>query len=277
MYLLRERSILGLGLSCSTKVWWIAFHFCINIPRQISTLLQNINNLNKIFYCIGTYCERGLSWPGCVPAMRRAWRPCPPPCGGSACCSSCSAGSSWSQSQLREPAAIFRPLDSDHRVGRVLSFPELGLPQPLTRSRVCPPLGSGGRGTLTGDRGGGKVPIPTRGHTLWYSLYSIYLLCDSDATIFQKINTIVTQLTCTVFLPFYTPNKNLIPRPYRADFCNYAAFNHFNVSVAWGGKAWAHVHSFNVRMRKLVLFAFLCMLEKWLIAHALGGKEIGLV
>ncbi len=48
---------------------------------------------------------------------------------------------------------------------------ELGLPQPLTRRRVCPPPGSGGRGTIAGERGLGRVPIPTRGHTLWYSLF----------------------------------------------------------------------------------------------------------
>ncbi len=51
-----------------------------------------------------------------------------------------------------------------------LQSSELGLPQPLTRSRVCPP-GSGGRGTLAGERGLGRVPITTRGHTLWFSLY----------------------------------------------------------------------------------------------------------
>jgi hypothetical protein len=48
---------------------------------------------------------------------------------------------------------------------------ELGLTPPLTRRRVCPPPGFGGRGTLTGERGVGRVPIPTRGHTLWFSLY----------------------------------------------------------------------------------------------------------
>jgi hypothetical protein len=30
----------------------------------------------------------------------------------------------------------------------------------------------GGRGTLAGERGVGGVPIPTRGHTQWYSLYN---------------------------------------------------------------------------------------------------------
>jgi hypothetical protein len=49
---------------------------------------------------------------------------------------------------------------------------ELGLPQPLTRRPVCPPPpGSGGRGTLVGEREVGRVPGPTRGHNLWFSLY----------------------------------------------------------------------------------------------------------
>jgi hypothetical protein len=52
-----------------------------------------------------------------------------------------------------------------------LQSSELGLPQPLTRRRVCPPFGSGGRSTLACDRGGGRVPIPTKGHTLWCSIF----------------------------------------------------------------------------------------------------------
>jgi hypothetical protein len=57
----------------------------------------------------------------------------------------------------------------------------LSLPQPLTRRRVCPPPspGSGGSGTLAGERGVGRVPIPTRGHTLWYSLF-IYTYFVAD-------------------------------------------------------------------------------------------------
>ncbi len=43
---------------------------------------------------------------------------------------------------------------------------------------VPPPPGSGGRGTLAGERGVWRVPIPTRGHTLWYSLYVRTLCCN---------------------------------------------------------------------------------------------------
>jgi hypothetical protein len=49
---------------------------------------------------------------------------------------------------------------------------ELGLPQPLTCRRVCPPPPvSWGRSTLAGEKRVGRVQIPTMGHTLWYSLY----------------------------------------------------------------------------------------------------------
>jgi hypothetical protein len=36
--------------------------------------------------------------------------------------------------------------------------------------------GSGGRGTIAGERGGGRVPVPARGHSPWYSVY-ISTLC----------------------------------------------------------------------------------------------------
>jgi hypothetical protein len=55
-----------------------------------------------------------------------------------------------------------------------LQSSEWGLPQPLTRRQECPPpprFGSGGRGTLAGERGGGRVPIPTRGHMYTEILY----------------------------------------------------------------------------------------------------------
>ncbi len=63
-----------------------------------------------------------------------------------------------------------------HRVGRVLSFSQVvGIrtpPTPHPQASVLPPLWFWGEGTLAGERGGGKVPIPTWGHTLWYSAYT---------------------------------------------------------------------------------------------------------
>ncbi len=54
-----------------------------------------------------------------------------------------------------------------------LQSSELGLPHPITpqASVAPPPLVRGGRGILAGERGGGRVLISTRGHTLWYSIY----------------------------------------------------------------------------------------------------------
>ncbi len=72
------------------------------------------------------------------------------------------------QSQSKQSAKLF------------LQSSELGLPQPLTRRRVCPTLpspGFWGRASLAGERGVGRVPISTRGHTLWYSLYIVRTLC----------------------------------------------------------------------------------------------------
>jgi hypothetical protein len=53
-----------------------------------------------------------------------------------------------------------------------------------------PPLVPGGRGTLAGERGGesGRVPVPTKGHTLWYSLY-LYFVSES-------IGRKITHLKC---------------------------------------------------------------------------------
>jgi hypothetical protein len=73
------------------------------------------------------------------------------------------------------------PYAVEHRVGRVLSFsPVVGIgtpPTPHPQASVPSPFGSGGRGTLAGERRGGRVPIPTRGHTLWYSV-----LCAVEST-----------------------------------------------------------------------------------------------
>jgi len=63
-----------------------------------------------------------------------------------------------------------------HRVCRVLSFSPvvgIGTSPPPTRRRVCPPhpLVGGRGGTLAYERGVGGIPIPTREHTQWYSVY----------------------------------------------------------------------------------------------------------
>ncbi len=70
---------------------------------------------------------------------------------------------------------------SVHRVGRVLSFfsnrRNWDSPNPSPAGECAPSFGSVGRGTLAGERGGGRVPIPTRGHTLWYSIMCV--LCGT--------------------------------------------------------------------------------------------------
>ncbi len=43
-------------------------------------------------------------------------------------------------------------------------------PNPSPAGECAPPFCSGGRDTLAGERRGGGVPIPTRGHTLWYTI-----------------------------------------------------------------------------------------------------------
>jgi hypothetical protein len=62
-----------------------------------------------------------------------------------------------------------------HRVGRVLSFfssrRNWDYPNPLLASECAPPPALGGGAHSLAERGVGRVPIPTRGHTLWYSLY----------------------------------------------------------------------------------------------------------
>ncbi len=56
-----------------------------------------------------------------------------------------------------------------HRVGKVLSFFS-NSPNPSPAGQYPPPP-TLGRDTLAGERGVGRIPVPMRGHTLWYSLY----------------------------------------------------------------------------------------------------------
>ncbi len=76
---------------------------------------------------------------------------------------------------------------TEHRVGRVISFfssrRHWDSPNPSPAGECAPPRFWGG-GTLASERGVGRVPIPTRGHTLWYSLY-IRTLCEKPSD--QKI------------------------------------------------------------------------------------------
>jgi hypothetical protein len=51
-------------------------------------------------------------------------------------------------------------------------------PNPSPAGECAPPFGSGRRGTLAGERGGGRVPIPTSEHTLWYSAKMRSLLIE---------------------------------------------------------------------------------------------------
>ncbi len=48
------------------------------------------------------------------------------------------------------------------------------------------------RGTLASERGGGRVPIPTRGHTLWYSIY-LYVICGYDTGL---VGRVVSETIC---------------------------------------------------------------------------------
>jgi hypothetical protein len=56
---------------------------------------------------------------------------------------------------------------------------------------VPPPFGTGGRGTLAGERGGGRVPISTSGHTLWYSVH-IYMYFVRTGNIFEETNALMS-------------------------------------------------------------------------------------
>jgi hypothetical protein len=71
-----------------------------------------------------------------------------------------------------------------HRVGRVLCFFSSrrywDSPNPSPAGECAPPpLVPGGGAHSLAREGVGRVPIPTRGITLWYSLYSVYVLCGT--------------------------------------------------------------------------------------------------
>jgi hypothetical protein len=63
-------------------------------------------------------------------------------------------------------------------------------PQPPTRRLVCPlPPVSGGRGTLAGEKGVGRVPIPTKG--IHCGTLYMYVLCASKNTFNEPARYVV--------------------------------------------------------------------------------------
>jgi hypothetical protein len=95
----------------------------------------------------------------------------------------------------------------------VLSFfsshPKWDSPTPLPAGERAPPplwFRGGGTHTLAGGRGGGSVPIPTRGQTLWNSRYICTLWFN---TFLQRryillIAWLVVFVCCIVMTIFYT-------------------------------------------------------------------------
>jgi len=76
---------------------------------------------------------------------------------------------------------------------------------------VCAPRGPlvPGGGTLAGGRGGGGVPIRTRGQTLWYSRYRIYLLCGADVPPYILLDSWASLMVFTVSTVLGTPHHAL--------------------------------------------------------------------
>jgi hypothetical protein len=89
-------------------------------------------------------------------------------------------GPNQTTANMRGSLLFFLFDGSDHQSAKLfLQSSELELPHPLSRRRVCPPphpLVQGGKGHT---RWRERVPIPTRGHSLWCSVY-IQVLRGSD-------------------------------------------------------------------------------------------------
>ncbi len=72
------------------------------------------------------------------------------------------------ETQSRQSAKLF------------LQLSELELPHPSPAGECAlPPFAWGGGAHSLAREGGGRVPIPTRGHTLWYSVYICTLWLES--------------------------------------------------------------------------------------------------
>ncbi len=90
------------------------------------------------------------------------------------------------------------------------------LPSPAGECALPPFAWGGGRGTLTGERGGGRVPIPTRGHTLWYSVYicTLWLSGNLLGTKVKSTKILVNWLNFFLF-GTYLPVQNKIIYNFR--------------------------------------------------------------
>jgi hypothetical protein len=68
-----------------------------------------------------------------------------------------------------------------HLVNRVLVLSPvfgIGTPRPPHPQASMPPRPSGGKDTVAHGRRSGRVPIRTKGQTLWYSMYFMYFVSN---------------------------------------------------------------------------------------------------
>ncbi len=97
-------------------------------------------------------------------------------------------------------------------------------PNPSPAGECAPPPGSGGRGTHIGERGVGRVPIPipTRGHTLWYSLYT-RTLWGGQKLAFPRGNvascSVSSEASLLAWNSFITTKTEFLPRYPRRYSC----------------------------------------------------------
>ncbi len=93
-----------------------------------------------------------------------------------------------------------------HRVDRVLSFSSCrgnwDSPTPHPHAGVPPPPFRSGGHTRLREKGGGGVPTPTRGHTLWYSI-CICVLCPPAPTRLMYKNLMTTSTFLVLSYSFY--------------------------------------------------------------------------
>ncbi len=80
---------------------------------------------------------------------------------------------------------------------------------------MCPPPHPvlGGRGTLAGERGVGRVPIPTRVHTLWYSLHMYFVGRSNIIEVYESVQIMMQRCTSVlvvvlIIVGLFSPKAN---------------------------------------------------------------------